>query len=86
MAEFIGKKLKVEIVGESHSEKIGVRVQGFPRVQVDGEALTAFTDRRKARPSVFSTTRTEPDLPEFVGMADGTLDGNFEEAKEIENA
>ena len=77
MAKFIGKKLKIEIFGESHSAAIGAKVDGFPALCVNGEALCEFMARRKASASVFSTKRTEPDLPEWTGMTDGKIDGSF---------
>lgn len=77
MSLYSGKKLSVEIYGESHAEKIGVLVKGFPSFKFNAEELTAFTDRRKATDSVFSTSRKEPDIPVFYGLNDGYIDGEF---------
>ena len=35
MAIFNGKKLNIEIYGESHAEKIGVKVKGLPKFNYD---------------------------------------------------
>lgn len=77
MSLFSGKKLSVEIYGESHAEKIGVSVKGFPRFKFDSEDLCEFLARRKATLSVFSTSRIEPDEPIFSGVKDGEISGEF---------
>ncbi len=78
MAIFNGRKLSVEIYGESHSEKIGIKVKGFPEFAFDSEVLSQFMDRRKASSAVYSTKRREPDLPEFLGVIDNKISGDFE--------
>lgn len=77
MSVFNGKKLTVDIYGESHADKIGVSVKGFPRFKFDSDELNAFTARRKATVSVFSTSRLESDCPVFYGINDGIVDGEF---------
>lgn len=77
MSLFSGKKLSVEIYGESHAEKIGVSVKGLPRFKFDREELDTFLARRKATLSVFSTSRIEPDKPVFYGVKDGEISGDF---------
>lgn len=67
MSYFNGKKLKIEIFGESHASEIGVKCKGFPKFSVNLERLGEFLERRKASLSAFSTPRVEPDLPEFYG-------------------
>ena len=42
MSLFSGKKLFVEIYGESHADKIGVLVKGFPRFKFNSEELGEF--------------------------------------------
>ncbi len=78
--------IQVEIYGESHSQKIGVRIDGFPRgVEIDFDELDAFLDRRKASNSPWSTPRKEEDKPIFVsGVENGVLSGDTIEAV-IEN-
>ena len=65
MAIYNGKKLNIEIYGESHSPKIGAKVSGFPVFKIDYDYLNAFLDRRRAKSGVFSTTRKESDIPIF---------------------
>lgn len=77
MSVFNGKKLKIEIYGESHAEKIGVSAQGFPCFTFDETALSEFMARRKATESVYSTSRKEPDIPVFKGVKDGQITGEF---------
>ena len=78
----IGKKLKLEVYGESHAPRIGMRLEGMPvGVRVDMEALQSFMERRAPGRDEFSTARREPDVPEFVsGLADGVTDGGTVEA------
>ena len=77
MSIFNGKKLKIEIYGESHAEKIGVKAAGFPRFTFDEAELDEFLSRRKAKDSVFSTSRIEPDEPIFTGVKGCEISGEF---------
>ena len=67
MSYFNGKKLKIEIYGESHASEIGVKCKGFPKFNVNTQKLAEFLARRKASVSAFSTPRIEADEPEFIG-------------------
>ena len=42
MSIYNGRKINVEIFGESHSENIGVKVKGFPKLKIDQEQLANF--------------------------------------------
>lgn len=77
MSKFNGKKISLEIYGESHSEKIGVKASGFPTFTFSKDKLDAFLSKRKASGGVFSTARKEPDLPVFSGVANNTVSGDF---------
>ncbi len=77
MAIFNGKSLTVEIYGESHQEKIGARVSGAPEFTFDAQKLSEFLDRRKAKSSIYSTTRKEDDLPVFTNVSNNTINGEF---------
>ena len=77
MSVFNGKKLRIEIYGESHAEKIGVSVKGLKGFTFDEKVLSEFTARRKATDSVYSTSRKEPDIPVFKGVKNGTIVGDF---------
>lgn len=68
MSVFNGKKLYIEIVGESHAEKMTARVKGFPELKIDEEKLRSFTERRKPNAALFSTPRKESDKPVFSGL------------------
>lgn len=83
MSIFYGKNLFVEIYGESHSNKIGVKVKGFPKFKFNNDMLLQFLDRRKAKNTAYSTKRFESDLPFFYGfdgkeITNGELNGDFE--------
>lgn len=73
MAKWQGKRLSVEIYGESHAEKMSVLTCGFPEEAFDEEKLKAFLFRRKAGADIYSTTRTEPDEPVFHTVENGVL-------------
>ncbi|MBP5372969.1 MAG: chorismate synthase [Clostridia bacterium] len=77
MSVFNGKKLKIEIYGESHAEKIGVRVSGMPEFCFDEDKLLKFLERRKASGAVYSTARAEDDIPVLYGAAGGRINGDF---------
>ncbi len=67
MASIFGQKIKISVFGQSHSAAIGVTVDGLPAGEViDPAALQAFLARRAPGQGAYSTTRKEPDLPEFV--------------------
>lgn len=78
----IGKVLKLEVYGESHAPKIGMRLEGFPQgLKVDFDALKAFMERRAPGRDEFSTPRREPDEPKFLsGIKDGVTTGETIEA------
>lgn len=67
MSSIFGNKIKVSVFGQSHSEAIGVTVDGLPAGEhIDPAALRAFMARRAPGQGAYSTTRKEPDLPEFL--------------------
>ena len=68
-----GNKLKIEIFGASHSEEIGVKVDGFGCGKIDKEKLQAFINRRKAVSTAYSTKRFEPDQVIIEEGVDGTV-------------
>ncbi len=77
MSVYIGKKLKISIFGQSHSEAIGITVDGLPAgIAIDEARLAAFMARRAPSASAFSTARREPDAPCFVsGVMNGITTG-----------
>lgn len=72
-----GKNIKIQVFGQSHSESIGIVIDGFPSgVCVDEERLASFMSRRAPGKDAFSTTRKEADRVEFVsGVVDHITTG-----------
>ena len=58
---YTGEKLKIGIYGESHSESIGVRLEGLDYDKLDKTALAAFMKRRAPGQNDWSTPRKEAD-------------------------
>ncbi|MCR4940656.1 MAG: chorismate synthase [Treponemataceae bacterium] len=56
-----GDKLKIGIYGESHSQSIGVRMEGLPYSKLDKEGLATFMKRRAPGQNDWSTPRKESD-------------------------
>ncbi len=77
MSSIIGKKLKVSIFGQSHSDGIGTVIDGLPAgVEVDMEKLSHFLARRAPGNASFATTRKEADAPKFLsGLFNGKTCG-----------
>lgn len=73
MSSMTGKNIKVSVFGQSHSEAIGVVIDGLPTgVKLNMEDIYAFMARRAPGNNAFSTTRKEADKPEILsGLADG---------------
>ena len=72
-----GKNVKVTIFGQSHSEAIGVTIDGLPAgFSVDLDELSAFLQRRAPGQGSHTTKRREPDVPQFLcGIVDGITCG-----------
>ncbi len=76
MSSIFGHNIKISIFGQSHSDAIGVTVDGLPAGEViDPAALQAFMARRAPGQGAYSTTRKEPDLPEFLSGVLESEDG-----------
>ena len=76
-------KLKIEIYGASHAEKISLFVEGLPKgKKINIQELQEYVDRRKAQKAAFSTARLEGDVIHFASgiTEDGTLTGEKLEA------
>ena len=65
-------KIRVSIFGQSHSEKMGVVIEGIPSgFEIDEEKLSLFMARRAPGHDEFSTPRKESDKVEFIsGLKD----------------
>ncbi len=72
-SSFAGQKLCLTIFGQSHSEAIGMTLDGLPAgIPVDTDALQSFLNRRAPGRNDWSTPRREEDRPEFIcGLRDG---------------
>ncbi len=67
MSSTYGENLKISIFGQSHSEAIGVVIDGLPAgFQVDMEELKGFLARRAPGQGKHTTGRKEADEPEFL--------------------
>lgn len=72
-----GDKFKISIFGQSHSEAIGVVIDGIPSgIKLDMENISAFLARRSAVNKSYATKRSETDKPEFLsGIVNGVTCG-----------
>ncbi len=77
MSSIIGDNIKISIWGQSHSDAIGVTIDGLPAgIKIDMEKLNEFLKRRAPGQNKYSTPRKESDLPEFLsGLIDNTTCG-----------
>ena len=77
MPSIYGEKLKVSVFGQSHSQAIGVVIDGLPAgFKIDMDELSRFMARRAPGQGKHTTARKEADLPEFVsGIVDDTTCG-----------
>lgn len=72
-----GDNLALHVFGASHSEVIGMTLEGIPAGEwIDLAELQRFLDRRAPGRTPWSTPRKEPDAPEFTGgICDARTDG-----------
>lgn len=77
MSVFIGKKITLSIFGQSHSDSIGVEIEGIPSgIEINEEYIQRFMNRRAPSSSPFSTQRKESDRPVFeCGVSGGKTTG-----------
>lgn len=77
MASVFGQNLKIQIFGQSHSQAIGVVIDGIPAgFSIDMDKLAQFMARRAPGQNKYSTPRKEADKPEFVsGLVGNTTCG-----------
>ncbi|MEA4833043.1 MAG: chorismate synthase [Oscillospiraceae bacterium] len=67
MSSFWGNNIHISIFGQSHSEAIGVVIDGLPSgLRINTEELQTFMLRRAPGRSSMTTARTETDEVEFV--------------------
>ena len=77
MSSEFGKKVRITIFGQSHSEAIGVVIDGLPAgVAIDMERIQQFMERRAPGRAAYTTARREADIPKVVsGLFDGKTCG-----------
>ncbi len=74
MSSTYGEHLRLTIFGQSHSAAIGVTVEGLPAgFPIDMAALQSFLERRAPGRDKNSTSRREPDVPEFLSGLTGNV-------------
>lgn len=67
MSSSYGENIKMTIFGQSHSNAIGVTLEGIPAgSRIDMDELGKFLSRRAPGKNDYSTPRKEADLPEFL--------------------
>lgn len=65
MKSSIGNALEISLFGESHSEAIGVLINGLPAgIKLDIDFIESVLDKRKPKGKI-STKRREEDEPPF---------------------
>lgn len=77
MASYFGKHIHISIFGQSHSQAIGVTVDGLPAGEcVDLEELQRFLQRRAPGRDNTATPRKEGDVPRVLcGLLEGVTCG-----------
>ena len=67
MSVYKGQTLTLSIFGTSHGPSIGMTLFGIPsEANINLDVLHEFMARRAPGNSLLSTSRKEPDQPEFV--------------------
>ena len=77
MSSDFGKNIKIQLFGQSHSEAVGVIIDGLPAGErLDMEFINRFLQRRSPGQSDLTTSRKEADVPEILsGLLDGITCG-----------
>lgn len=77
MSSSFGDKVKITIFGQSHSDAIGVVIDGLPAgEEIDLEVVQQFLDRRAPGKNAYSTPRKEADQARVVsGLFNGRTCG-----------
>lgn len=77
MSSKFGHNIQISIFGQSHSEAIGVVIDGLPvGEEIDMEQVQAFMKRRAPGQHKYATTRKEADTPEILsGLFEGKTCG-----------
>lgn len=72
-----GEKIKISVFGQSHSEAIGIVVDGIPAgIKLDMDKISRFMARRAPGNNAYSTKRKEADIPTIIsGVVNGITCG-----------
>ena len=77
MSVYKGQTLTLSIFGTSHGPSIGMTLSGIPsEANINLDVLHEFMARRAPGNSLLSTSRKEPDIPEFVSGIRSGSSGN----------
>lgn len=73
----IGQQLKMTVFGQSHSQAIGVVLDGLPAGEaIDLDRVQSFLDRRAPGRADYATARKEADAPQILsGLVEGRTCG-----------
>ena len=77
MTSAIGNNIRVQLFGQSHSEGLGVVIDGLPAGEkLDLERVNGFLEKRAGGRNPWSTKRAEPDAPVILsGLVEGVTCG-----------
>ena len=76
MTNSLGKRFIVSIFGESHSEQVGISIDGCPSGVALNETMFEADLARRRSGALGTTPRTESDIPHIVeGVAEGVTTG-----------
>lgn len=83
MSFSLGQNISIEVSGQSHSESIGIKINGLPKGKsLDIEEVQKFLDRRAGGKAVYTTARKEADTPIIIsGLENGITTGDVLEAE-----
>lgn len=74
MSSSYGENIRLTIFGQSHSQAIGMTLEGIPAgIAIDMDKLNAFLMRRAPGRNKLSTPRKEADKPEFISGLVGNV-------------
>lgn len=74
MSKWTGNKLRIETYGTSHSDKIGIVIEGMPRMKINRALLNNMLLRRSGGNGLGTTPRKEADEVEFIhGVKDDEI-------------
>ncbi len=67
MSSAMGNNIKVQVFGQSHSEGLGVVIDGLPAgEEIDLVKINDFLQRRAGGKNKYSTARKEKDIPKII--------------------